>query len=170
VPSLVIWLAGVFALSLLLGAAPPSRAAEKTSGSEAIAVVVNLDVPVDNVSFADLRSILLGNRQYGKTGKPITLLVRAPVSTARDVLLKKIYQMSEPQFQQYWVAKVFRAESTSGPKIVLSNEMTVQLLEVIPGAVSLLDSSKVGPNMKVLKIDGLLPEQQGYPLEKTAPR
>jgi len=36
------------------------------------------------------------------------LLIRAPVARlSADVVLRVIYQMSEAQFKQYWVAKIF---------------------------------------------------------------
>ena len=63
------------------------------------------------------------------------MLVRAPGAPERDVVLKDIYQMSEAQFKQYWIAKVFRAEVASGPRIVYSNEMAVDLVSGTPGAV-----------------------------------
>ena len=45
----------------------------------------------------------------------VTLLVRAPGAREREVVLKTIYQMSEAQFRQYWIAKVFRAEAAQRP-------------------------------------------------------
>jgi len=130
-----------------------------------MAVVVHPGVSVDALSFPDLRKILLGDRQFWKPGEPVTLLVRAPVSSERTVLLAKIYSMSEAQFKQYWIAKVFRAESTSGPKIVLSNDMASDLVAAIQGSIALIDSKDVRPGVKVLKIDGASPGDKGYPLK-----
>ena len=72
--------------------------------------------------------------------------------------------MSEAQFRQYWISKVFRAETASGPKIVYTNEMASQLVAAIPGAVAFMDVSEAPQGLKVLKIDGLLPGEKGYPL------
>ena len=36
--------------------------------------------------------------------------------------------MSESQFKQYWIAKIFRAESATAPKVVYSNDMVAELL------------------------------------------
>jgi hypothetical protein len=138
----------------------PAFPAEET----AIAIVVRRDVPVDNVSFAELRRLLLGDRQYWSSSLRVTLLVRAPGARERDVVLKTIYQMSEAQFRQYWIAKVFRAEAASGPRIVYSNEMAVELAAEIPGAVAFVEASQVPGGLKVLKINGLLPKEPGYPL------
>ena len=70
-------------------------------------------MPVDNLTFAELRRLMLGDRQFWASNLKVTLLVRAPGARERDVVLKTIYQMSEAQFRQYWIAKVFRAEAAA---------------------------------------------------------
>ena len=129
-----------------------------------VAVVVHPDVPVNDLSFAEVRKLLLGDRQYWSSSLRVTLLIRAPVARERDVVLKTIYQMTEAQFRQYWVSKVFRAEAASGPKIVYSNEMATELVAGIPGSIAFVDAAKVPKGTKVLKINGLLPGEKGYPL------
>jgi ABC-type phosphate transport system substrate-binding protein len=141
--------------ALLLGAAPSPTD---------IAIVVRPDVPVDSLSFSELRKLLLGDRQFWSSNLRVTLLIRAPGAHERDVVLKSIYQMSDAQFRQYWIAKVFRAEAASGPRIVYSNEMATELAGAIPGAVAFVDASQAPKGLKVLKIDGRLPGEKGYPL------
>ena len=130
-----------------------------------IVVVVHPSVEVDDLTFAEFRKIILGNRQFWAGGKRITLIVRAPVADERTVLLERVYKMSEAQYRQYWVAKVFRAEIASGPRVVLSNEEAVDLVGVIDGAIAIVSSEDVPEGLKVLKIDGLLPGEAGYPLD-----
>ena len=129
-----------------------------------IAIVVRPDVPIDNLGFAEVRKLLLGDRQFWTSSLRVTLLMRAPVARERDVVLRTIYQMTEAQFRQYWISKVFRAEAASGPKIVYSNEMATELVSAIPGAVAFVDASQVPKGLKVLKIDGRLPGEKGYTL------
>jgi hypothetical protein len=80
------------------------------------------------------------------------------------VVLQVIYQMSEAQFKQYWVAKIFRAEAASPPKIVYSNDMQYDLVSAIPGAIAFVDAKAVRPGVRVLRVDGHLPGEKGYPL------
>ncbi|MGC2182438.1 MAG: hypothetical protein WA637_04065 [Terriglobales bacterium] len=129
-----------------------------------IAVVVHPDTPVSNLSLSEVRKVFLGDRQYWSTNIPVVLLIRAPVARERDVVLKIIYQMSESQFKQYWIAKIFRAESATAPKVVYSNDMANQLLTAIPGAIAFVDSKEVKPGTKVVRVDGRLPGEPGYPL------
>jgi ABC-type phosphate transport system substrate-binding protein len=146
------------ALGLLLAlCAPAARAG-------AVAVAVNPSVDVDDLSFAELRRIMLAERQFWTTGQPITLIVRAPVSVERTVLLENVYRMSEARYREYWVAKVFRGEASDGPRVVLSSEEALDLVSVINGAITAVDSDDVPEGLKILKIDGRLPGEEGYPL------
>jgi len=129
-----------------------------------VAVVVHPDTPVTNLTLAEARKVFLGNRQYWSTNIPVVLLIRAPVARERNVVLKTIYQMSESQFKQYWIAKIFRAEAASAPKVVYSNDMANELVTAIPGAIAFIDARDVRSGAKVLRVDGYLPGEPGYPL------
>ncbi len=129
-----------------------------------IALVVRPDMPIDNLSFAELRKLVLGDRQFWSSNLRVTLLIRAPMARERDVVLRNILQMSEAQFRQYWIGKVFRAESAVGPKTVYSNEMAAGLVGSIPGSIAFMDAATVPKDLKVLRINGLLPGERGYPL------
>ena len=153
----------VWVLSWLLVAMAPSGAQTTRSAAD-IAVVVHPDTPVSDLSLTDVRKVLLGERQYWNSKLPVVLLIRAPVARERDVVLRVIYQMSEARFKQYWVAKIFRAEAASPPKIVYSNDMQYELISGIPGAIGFMDAHNVRPGLKVLRVDGHLPGDKEYPL------
>lgn len=138
--------------------------AAQTSRGADIAVVVNPDTPVSDLSLAEVRKVLLGERQYWNSKLPVVLLIRAPVARERDVVLRVIYQMSEEEFKQFWVAKIFRAEAATPPKIVYSNDMQYELVAAIPGAIAFVDARNVRPGLKVLRVDGHLPGDPNYPL------
>jgi ABC-type phosphate transport system substrate-binding protein len=129
-----------------------------------VAVVVHPDTPVSNLTLAEVRKVFLGERQYWSANVPVVLLIRAPVARERSVVLKTIYQMSDSQFKQYWIAKIFRAESASAPKVVYSNDMANELVTAIPGAIAFIDTREVRPGAKVIRVDGRLPGETGYPL------
>lgn len=148
-------------LAAVLFACGASVAAE----SSAIAIVVHRSAPVDDLSMQQLRSIFLADQQFWDDRTRITLLVRAPKSDERDFVLNRIYQMSESQYRQYWIAKMFRAEIPRGPKIVFSTDMTLDLVVAIPGSISFMRASEVNDSVKVVRIDGKLPNEDGYPLK-----
>ena len=149
------------ALVLALLAIPgPARSQE----SFTVAIVVHPEAQVDNVSFDDLRRIFMAQQQFWRDNSRITLLVRAPIAAERKLILDRIYRMSEDQFRQFWIGKMFRADVASGPKIVYSSEMARDLVSAIPGAITFLPLDAVTPNVKVLRIDGRLPTDAGYVL------
>jgi len=142
----------------LLAAASPCAAAEE------MAVIVHPSTPVENLSTAEMRRIFLGERQYWNSDMPVVLIVRAPVAPERAIVLNRIYKMTESQFKQYWIARIFRAEAPSTPKVVYSNETINELVSAIPGAISLVRKDDIRPGLKVVRIDGKLPGEDGYPL------
>lgn len=129
-----------------------------------VAIVVSPDLPVEGLTFREVRNVFLGERQFWNSQLRVVLLMRAPVAPERDVVLRTIYEMSEAQFRQYWISKVFRADVSTGPKIVYSTEMASELVTAIPGAVAFVDASQIPKGLKVLKIDGKLPGDKAYPL------
>ena len=160
VPSRLRGSAVLLGAALLLGAlAGPSRAAAET-----MAVIVHPDTPVQNLTFAEMRRVFLGERQYWNAETPVVLIVRAPVAPERQVVLDRIYRMSESQFKQYWIARIFRAEATSTPKVVYSNQTINELVSAIPGAISLVRVDDIRPGVRTITIDGLLPGEANYPL------
>jgi hypothetical protein len=147
----------LFAVSFAGGAPVSARAGD-------IAIVVRPDTPADDLSLGEIRDLMMGERQFWNSSLRVTLLIRAPIARERDVVLRVIYHMTETQFRQYWIAKVFRAETTAGPKIVYSNQMATGLIAALPGSVSFVDTAEVPKGLKVLRVDGKLPGDAGYPL------
>lgn len=129
-----------------------------------IAVIVHPGVTVDNLSLADLRRILTGDREFWTAGSRVTIFVRAPVARERDAVVRDICQMTEAQFRQHWIGKVFRADVPSGPKIVYSNDATLDQVSRTQGAIGLVQGPVTTKNVKVIKIDGRSPGQSGYRL------
>ena len=129
-----------------------------------VAILVHPATPVDNLSLSEVRKIFLGERQYWTAKLPVELYLPAPVSRERDVVLRVIYQMTEAQYRQYWIAKILRAEAVSSPKTVASNAAAIELATGIPGATVFMDARDVRPGPKVLRVDGRLPGEPGYPL------
>jgi hypothetical protein len=106
----------------------------------------------------------MGNRQYWKANVPISLLIRTSGTREREVMLREVFVMNEVQYKQYWVGKIMRAESTSAPIEVFSSGMTKEGVASLPGAIACLSVYDVRHGVKVLRIDGHLPGEAGYPL------
>lgn len=149
-------------VALLLTVCPWAAVQRAHAQSSPVAIVVHPATRVDNLSFEELRRIFRGERQFWPDGSRITLLVRAPVAQERALVLNKIYRMTEDQFRRYWIAKMFRAEVASGPKIVYSSDMARELVTAIPGAIGFMPANSVTSGVKVIRIDSKLPSDPNY--------
>lgn len=154
--------AGITCLLLIAGSLTYAAEADESSP---IAIVVHQDTQVDNLSMVELRNVFLAEQQFWPDRTRIILLVRAPESDERDFVLNRIYEMSEDEFRQYWIAKMFRAEVPRGPKIVFSSDTTLDLVVAIPGSISFIRANEVMGDVKVVRIDGALPTDPDYPLK-----
>jgi hypothetical protein len=149
----------VCALLLLAGLAPAADPKPE------FAVVASADVPVDNLSMADLRKLFLGDRQFWPSNVRVALLVRAPVTRERAVVVWTICKMSESQFGQHWIGKVMRADCTNSPRLFPSNQTAIDLVRSMPGAIAIVNAAQVPKGMKILSVEGKLPGQPGYKLQ-----
>ena len=152
-------------LLLLLAVGSATAAAAQSAAGEGVAIVVHPATAVDDLTLDQLRRIFMADQQFWGDRSRITLLVRAPAAYERAVVLNVIYRMGEDEFRKYWVGKMFRAEVPAGPKIVYSSEMAGELVTVIPGAITFVPAGDVMPGAKVVRINGRLPGQAGYPLQ-----
>lgn len=62
----------------------------------------------------------------------------------------------------------FRAEASSGPRIVVSNNESVELVGVLSGAIALVDHDDIPAGLKILRIDGRRPGDKDYALTRTS--
>ena len=161
------WSGLILAAALLSWTPIATSPASAQSGAGDLAIVAHPGTPVTQMTFTELRQVLKGEKQYWTPDLPVVLFVRAPTSAERSAVLDVIYQMSEPQFKQYWIAKQFRAESATSPKNMRTNELTQQFVSSTAGAIGFMAAHDVKAGVKVLKIDGHLPGEAGYKLHLT---
>src|SRR5258708_5539437 len=137
-----------------------SLIAVRTAGTPAeadVAVIVNPNNPVNNLTLSELRQIYLGERQYWKASSPVVLLMRSPGSREREVILRVVFQMTEQRYTHYWVAKVMRADASHPPASLFSYGMVQEGVRGNPGAIGYVNMSDVRSGVKVVRIGGLLP-------------
>jgi hypothetical protein len=128
-----------------------------------VAVVINPSNRTNNLTMGQLRKLLAGEKSSWRDGVPVTLLVRAPGTRERAVLLK-LLGMSESEYKQYWTSQILRGQVLREPTTLPSVGMQKEAMSVYPGGITLMDARDVRPGMKVIKVDGLLPGEPGYPL------
>jgi ABC-type phosphate transport system substrate-binding protein len=130
-----------------------------------IAVIVNGENPVDQLSLTELERIVLGERRSWSARIPVVLMMRNDASRERILLLQKVCHMTDAEYHQYWTGKIFRGEVTSEPVSLPSIGTAINFVSSIQGGISFIDVASVRPGIKVMRIDGHLPGEQGYPLQ-----
>lgn len=131
----------------------------------AVALVVSTSNATINVSSPDLRKIFAGEKRSWPNGTPVKLVVSAPGTSERLALLR-LLRMTETEYKMYWTGRVYRGESDSEPLLLPSVGMIVEAARLFPGTVALVEVQDLRPGMpiKIIRVDGKLPGESGYPL------
>jgi len=137
---------------------------ESLASTEPLVIVVNRSNPVDDISFAELRRIFLGNRSHWANGRRITLVMREPGEPERATILRDVCGMTEDQLKNHFLHGLFTGEILVSPKILSSPTGVRKFIFNVPGAIGYLRIGDVDATVKVLRIDELLPEDKGYKL------
>jgi len=135
------------------------------SKSDDVAVIVNPQNQIDSISSVDLRKIFAGEKRSWNSNVPIFLVVRAPQAHERDILLSHVLKMSESEYKQYWVKKVYSGEIPREPLALLSNGMQLEAVRSDKGGIALINLTDVKQGVKVIKVDGRMPGAAGYTLK-----
>jgi ABC-type phosphate transport system substrate-binding protein len=143
----------------LAGLAGLSSAAAQTGR---VAVVVNEKNPVNNLSAPELRKLFAGEKRDWAGGLPVKIFVRAPGANERVVMLK-LLGMSESEYKRYWAGQVYRGEAQAEPVGLFSNGMQREAVVLYPGALALVNVQDVKLGMKVVRVNGHMPADAGYP-------
>lgn len=143
---------------------PRLFAYEQVSATEPLVIVVNSSNPVNDLSWAELRKIFLGNRSHWSNGRRITLVMREPGEAERMTVLRDVCGMNEDQLKNHYLHGLYTGEILVSPKILASPTGVRKFVFNVPGAIGYLRLGDLDPTVKVLSIDELLPEDKGYRL------
>lgn len=131
--------------------------------TQAVAVILRNDNPVNNLSLTELRRVLLGDRKYWSGSQRIILLMPKVGTPQRDAIMRLLH-MSESDFQKSWLNKVYAGDADAPPAVVPTSGAAVSLVSDAPGAIALVPPTSVKGGVKIAKIDGLSPADSTYPL------
>jgi ABC-type phosphate transport system substrate-binding protein len=144
---------------------------ERRGGPEqSLAIVVNRANPVDNLSFSELRKVFLGRRSHWPNGRRIAVAMLDYGQPERQTVLERIYQMDENGYRNYFLRGMFRGEVFVSPKTLATPTIVRKFVFNAPGAIGYLRASDVDESVKVLRIDGHLPQDKDYILQIDAGR
>ena len=154
----------VFVAGLAFRISAPELRAQETQATSDIAVVVSADNPMNDISLATLRKVVLGDLTSWKNHANVVLILRPEGSPERDAVMRVVAQMTDSQFKQYWMGKVFRGEATTEPLTVASKGVMLEYLGGREGGIAFIEDPKMFPHIKVVTVNGLKPGELKYPL------
>lgn len=152
-------------LALFAGVAALAQNPAPTAQTGGIAVVVNVNNSVTNISLVELRKMFSGEKRTWPGGIPVRILAR-PSGSREQLALLRLLKMSDTEYKQYWTAQVFRGEADAEPVALPSFGMVKEAIKAFAGAIALVNTQDVRPGMdiRVVKVENHLPGEAGYPI------
>lgn len=156
----------VFIFALLL-ASLAAFLAPQAHGQEALAVIVNKNNPIGNVTLEELRDYCRQERKHWADNKRVTVVLRDPGQAERETVLQLIYRMSESDFNRYFLQGEFSGNVQMAPKHLSSAAGVRRFVFNVSGAIGFLRASEVDATAKVLRVNDYAPSDPQYPLRIT---
>jgi len=150
------------ALLVALGAAAPRTA--RAQDAEPLAIVVNRNNPVSEISLADLRRVFRGQRTRWTNGRRVTLVMRSPGAPERATILRSVCGLDEEEYRRTFMQAVFGGQTSEIPKTLSSTNGVLRFVYNVPGAIGYVRARDVDASVKTLRVDGRLPGEPGYGL------
>lgn len=152
----------IIAVSVLILAVPAVAGPDSVGSSEAIAVVVHPLNPVTDISMAKLQRIYLGRKTTFDDGHSIVLMEYKPL---QEQFYQVLLNRSASKMRKLWMKKVFAGDYATPPVIFDKISEAVKFLSDNSGSIFFLPPEAVSDSMKVIRVSGLQPEDDNYPLK-----
>lgn len=130
-----------------------------------MAIIVNETNSATDMTLAELKSILLLEKQFWPSGKRIALFLPPENTTEAEILLQQIYKQTEPELNKYWVGRLFQGKIPAIPATVKTRAVAAAAVRKSAEAVSVVIASEIPPRVRVVRVDGKLPADANYPLK-----
>jgi ABC-type phosphate transport system substrate-binding protein len=120
-----------------------------------MAVVVNKDNTVQNVTSNHLARIFKGEAKKWPDGKNIVLVFHSS-SSDEMTTLEHLTRLTEAE------VKALIASHKESIRLVASDAEIIDAVASTPGAVGLIEEHSINDRVNVVKVDGKLPMEAGY--------
>lgn len=128
-----------------------------------LALVVAKDSPVTDISLPDLKRLYLGEH-INASGQRLIPLNLAPLLRERTGFDKTVLNMAPDAVARYWIDRKIRGDS-GPPKALDSADLVQRVVSRLEGSIGYAPTAELRPEVKVVRLDGKLPSDGGYPLE-----
>lgn len=121
-----------------------------------LAIVANKSNATSTVTAAELEKLLKLNVSNWPDGKKVKIFLTDPGSVESKTILPRAYKISAAEIKG--LAEAHKADI----QIVSSDDIVLTMVDNNPGAIGVVNVYSINSQVKVLKIDGKLPMEQGY--------
>ena len=146
-----------------------SRPTNRNKRGQSLAIAVNRTNPVENISTDELRRLFLGLKSHWPNGRRVAVAMMDYRYPERHSVLRQIYRTDERAYEEYFIKAIFQGEVFAAPRSLASRDLMRKFVFNVPGGIGYLRSSDLDDTVKVLKIDGHLPDEKNYRFEIDEP-
>ena len=132
-----------------------------------LAVVVNKANPVESLSMAQLRKLILGDVRAWQNNKNVALIARDPSTKDFQCVLSSVVRLSVAEYHRYIISAEFRGDEPMVIQTVDSDAAAGKYVSASAGGLAVVEANSlpaIGPSVKVIRIEGKTLGQPGYPL------
>ena len=129
---------------------------------DCLAIVVNRANPVENLSFAELRKVFMGEQSHWSNGRRVTVVMLESGKTERQAVLSRIYQMDDKDYNSYFLHNMFTGELHAAPVALASSADVLKYVLNVQGAIGYVRTMEADDSVKVIRVDGVLPCEKDY--------
>jgi hypothetical protein len=154
---------GIRTFALLLGLTAVDLAAAEVV-QHRLLVIVSPSQPITDISLADLRRVYLGQLSRWPTRHRIVVVVPSPRSPEGTLFIKRVINMAELDYSQYWIGAVFRGQAAAAPLVAASPAEAKRFVASQPDAIAVIADVVTDSSVRVLTVDGKPASAADYPL------
>jgi len=127
-----------------------------------MAIITSASSKLSDVPLVDLAKLCKGTSKAWPDGRNFTIVMKNPDAPEMHGVLQKLFGAT-PAEARALIAKLNETRMTV--KVVDSDEELLKIVQATPGAIGVVDVYLINSSVKVLRIDGKLPFDVGYPLK-----
>lgn len=140
----------------------PNVFSEEAPAKTPIALILHKKNPVEKLTSAQVRDLFLKRRQNWEGGLTVVPINHAIDSKISSQFNKLVLKMTDNELANYWVKQSVTGQTTP-PQRVSSQALAKRLVATLPGAISYIELDLVDDSVKVVAVDGMLPNDPQYP-------
>ena len=145
-------------LFVLLAVAVPGVRAED------VAIVVDKDCKLEDLSLPDLRAILHCEKLLAPSHAKWIVVLRPKATPEHQAMLKTVFKCSADDLETYFRLGEFNGSIDPSPKTIPLSALLRRIISGNVAAIGYARASEVVDTVKVLRIDGARPGDANYPI------